>query len=75
MKSLNISKYSLKGVKGRVCVMGEIVIPTFMTIMVKAVAKLMTHSKHMNMVIKPIVGYSDMVPYREIILLVTFNII
>ena len=30
-----------------------------MTIMVEGFAKLMTHSKHMNVVIEPIVGYVD----------------
>ena len=39
--------------------MREAVIPSFITIMVKSIAKLMTHSKYMNMVIGPIVGYSD----------------
>ena len=39
--------------------MREVVSPPFMTIMVKGVTKLMTHSKHVNVVVKPIMGYSD----------------
>ena len=59
VESLNISKYDLKGVKGRICMMRDVVIPPFVTVMVKGVAKLTTHSKYMNVVIEPIVGYLD----------------
>ena len=54
MESLNVPKYDLKGVKDRVCTMTEVVIPPIMPIMVKGVAKLMIHSKCINVVIKPI---------------------
>ena len=59
MQSQNVPKYDLKGVKGKIHMMREVVIPPFATIMVKGVAKLMTHSNHMNVVIEPIVEYSD----------------
>ena len=59
MDSLNIPKYDLKRVKGRVHMMREVVIPLFMTIAMKRVAKLVTHSKCINVVIKPIAGYLD----------------
>ena len=51
MKSLNIPKYDLEGVKDKVCMIRETVNPLFTTIVVKGVAKLMTHSKFMNVVI------------------------
>ena len=38
--------------------MREFVIPPFVTNIVKGVAKFTTHSRHINAVIEPIVGYS-----------------
>ena len=55
--SLNVPRYNIKGKNGRVCMTGEVIIPPFVTIMVKGVSKLTTHSKHKNVVIEPIVGY------------------
>ena len=43
VEGLNVPKYNLKGVKGRVHTMSEVLIPPFMTIVVKGIAKLMTH--------------------------------
>ena len=51
--------YDLEGVKFKIYMMRKDVIPPFVTVMVKGVAKLMTHTKHVNVVIKPIVGYLD----------------
>ena len=59
VESLNISKYDLKRVKGKIHIMRKVVIPLFVSIMVNSVAKLLTHSKCVNMAIKPIRGYSD----------------
>ena len=59
MENLNVPKDNLKGVMGKICTIREVVLPPFMTVMVKGVAKLMAHSKCMNVVIKPIMGYSD----------------
>ena len=59
MQSLNVHKYDHEGVKGKIHRMMEGVIPPFVTTVVKTVAKLMTHSKCMNVVIEPIVGYLD----------------
>ena len=59
VESLNIRKYNLEWVKGRVHMTREVVIPLFVTSVVKEVAKLMIHSKCMNVVVKPIMGYLD----------------
>ena len=59
VKGLNIPKYNLKGVKGKICTMREVLILPFVTTVVKGIAKLMTHSKHVNVVVKPVMCYSD----------------
>ena len=59
MKSLNVPEYDLKGVKGKIHMMREVVMPPLATIMVKGAVKLMRYSKCMNVVVEPIVGYSD----------------
>ena len=59
MKSLNVPECNLKGLKGKINTMRKVVIPPFMTIVAKGVAKLMTHSKCMNVIIKPTIGYTD----------------
>ena len=46
--------------KGTNWMMKEVLILSF-TIMVKGVAKLMTHSKCMNVIVKPIADYSDFI--------------
>ena len=51
VESHNMPMFDLEGVKGKICMMREVVIPPWVTIMVKAVAKLMTHSKQVNVVI------------------------
>ena len=56
METLNIPKYDLKEVEGRVCMTREVVIPPFATIVVKGAAKLITHSKHISVVIEPYCG-------------------
>ena len=58
MKSLNIPEYDLKGVKGKISTMREVV-NHLMTVMVMGVVKLMTHSKCIKAVTEPITGYSD----------------
>ena len=59
VESLNIPKYDLKGVKGKICTMREVVIPPFVTIMVKGIANFTMHSKHVNVVVESFMGYSD----------------
>ena len=57
-KGLNVSNYDLEGV-GKIHTVGEVVIPPFVTTVVKGIANLMTHSKCMNVVVYPVTGYSD----------------
>ena len=57
--SPSITRYDPQGLKGKLQTMKRVVIPPFVTIMIRGAAKLMTHSKCMNVTVKPIVGYSD----------------
>ena len=57
MKGLNISKYDLEGVKGKIHTIREVIIPPFVTTVAKDIINLMTHSKCMNVVGKPVMGY------------------
>ena len=59
MTGLNIPKYDLKGVKGKTHTIREVVIPSFVTTVVKGIANLMTHSKCMNAVAEPVIEYLD----------------
>ena len=59
MKGLNIPEYDLKGVKDKICTVREVVIVPFMTTVVKGITNLRTHSKCVNVVVKPVLGYSD----------------
>ena len=59
VESLNIPKYDFEGVKGRICMMREVIILLFVTIVVKGIVNLMTHSKYMNVVVEPVTGYLD----------------
>ena len=61
VKGLNVPKSDLEGVKGKIHTMKGAVILLFVTIVVKGIAKLMTHSKHMNVVVEPVMRYSDLV--------------
>ena len=58
MESLNVPEYDLKGVKGKIQMVREVVIMPFVTIVAKGVANLTMHSKHMNVVFEPVTGYS-----------------
>ena len=55
----NIPKYDLKGVKGKNRTLQKVVILPFVTINAKGAAALMTHSKCMNVIVKPNVSYLD----------------
>ena len=44
VESLNIPKYNLEGMKGKIHTIREAVIPLFTTFMVKGIANLMMHS-------------------------------
>ena len=46
----------------------EVVIPPFMTIMMKGVVKLMAHSKCMNVFDKPIMGYWTTLPQPDLMM-------
>ena len=59
MKGLNIPEYNLKGVKGKICTIREVIILPFMSTVIKGITNVMTHSKCMNVVLKPVMGYSD----------------
>ena len=59
VESLTIPEYDLGGVKGKICTMVEVIILPFVTTIVKGLANLMMHSKCMNVVIEPLMGYSD----------------
>ena len=59
VKGLNVPKYDLKGIKDKMCTMREVIILPFMTIIAKGITNLMTHSKCMNVVVKPVIGYLD----------------
>ena len=45
MKGLDVPKYDLKGIKGKIYTIKEVVIPPFGTTVVKGIMNLMTHSK------------------------------
>ena len=45
--------------KGKLWMMQKVVILPFTVIVVKGAAKLMMHSKCVNVIVKPIVSYSD----------------
>ena len=62
VKSLNVPEYDLKEVKGKICMMREVVIPPFTTTVVKGIAKVMTHSECMNVVIEQIMAIQTTLP-------------
>ena len=66
VESLNIPNYNLEGIKGRVCMMREVVIPLFVTIMVKGVANLMTHSKCVNEVMSQLWAIQTALPWPDL---------
>ena len=51
MESLNIAEYDLEGVKDKICTMMEVVIPLFVTTVLKGIVNPMMHSKCMNVVV------------------------
>ena len=51
LKGLNVLKYDLEGVKGKICTIREVIIPPSMTTVAKGIVNLMTHSKYMNVVV------------------------
>ena len=57
MKSLHVAEYDLKGVKGRIHTIREVIILSFVITSVKATVNLITYSKCMNVVLKPVMGY------------------
>ena len=61
VKTLNISEYNLKGVKGKIHMMREVIILPFVTTIVRSIYNLMMHSKHVNAVVKPVMGYLDQI--------------
>ena len=61
MKGLNVSEYDLKRAKGKIYTIREVEIPPFMTTVVKGITNLITHSKCMNVLAKPVIGYADQI--------------
>ena len=59
VESPGIPYYDLIGVKGNIQTIQKVVILTFTKITIKGATKLMTHSKHMIVIGKPIEGYLD----------------
>ena len=59
VKCIDIPKYDLKGVKGKICTVRGIVIPPFGTTVIKGIANLTTHSKYLNVIGEPVTGYSE----------------
>ena len=59
VKGLDVPEYDLKGVKGTVCTIMEVVIPPFGTTVVKGIVNFATHSKCLNVVVEPVTGYSE----------------
>ena len=52
VKGLNVSEYNPEGVKGKIHAIREVIIPLFVTNVVKGIVNLVTHSKCMDVVIK-----------------------
>ena len=54
--------------KGKICTIREVIILPFGITVVKAITNLMTHSKNLNVVAEPVMGYSEHIsmarPYR-----------
>ena len=59
VKGLNVPEYNVKVVKGIIHAIREVLIPPFMTTVVKGIMNLMTHSKCMNVDVEPVTGYLD----------------
>ena len=59
MKGLNIPEYDLKGVKGKIQTIKEVIILSFVTNVVKGIMNSTTHSKCMNVVVDAVMGYLD----------------
>ena len=59
VKGLNVPEYDLKRVKGKIHTIREVIILLFVTILIRGIANLMTHSKCKNVVVKPVIGYSN----------------
>ena len=57
MESLNVLEYNLKGVKGKIHTIREVIILPFTTIVVKGIVNVMTHSKCVTVVVQPVMGY------------------
>ena len=50
VKGLDVPEYDLKGIKGKICTIREVVILLFRTTVVKGITNLMTYSKCLNVV-------------------------
>ena len=58
VKGLDIPKYNLEGVKGKICTMRKVMIPLFETTIVEGIVNLRTHSKCLS-VVESVAGYSE----------------
>ena len=59
MKGLDIPKCNPEGIKGKIHTIREVIIPPFGTTVVKGITNLATHSKCFNVVVEPVMGYSE----------------
>ena len=59
MKGFDVPEYDLKGVKGKICTIGEVIILAFGTTVVKGIMNLMTLSKCLNVVVEHVMGYLE----------------
>ena len=61
VESPGIHKHDFKRGQGKIQMTQKMMIPLFVIMVVKGAAKLTAHSKHVNMIATPIVGYSDQI--------------
>ena len=59
VKGLDVPKYYLKRVKGKICTIREVVILPFGTTVVKGIMNLTTYTECMNVVVEPVTRYLE----------------
>ena len=59
MKGLDIPEYDLKGEKGKICTIREVMIPPSGTTVAKGIVNLTTHSKCLNVIVEQVTRYSE----------------
>ena len=59
VKGFDIPEYNLEGVKGKIHNIRKVIIPPFRNSVVKGIINLMIHSKCLNVVVVPVMGYAE----------------